>query len=33
MASIDELSPEDRGHVAALVESLRKKASGPQAGG
>jgi transcriptional regulator with XRE-family HTH domain len=33
MASIDELSPEDRGHVAALVESLRKKASGPRAGG
>jgi transcriptional regulator with XRE-family HTH domain len=28
IASIDELSPEDRRHVAALVESLRKKASG-----
>jgi transcriptional regulator with XRE-family HTH domain len=27
IASIDELSPEDRRHVAALVESLRKKAS------
>jgi transcriptional regulator with XRE-family HTH domain len=27
MASIDELTPEDRRHVAALVESLRKKAS------
>ena len=27
IASIDELSPEDRQHVAALVESLRKKAS------
>jgi transcriptional regulator with XRE-family HTH domain len=26
IASIDELSPEDRRHVAALVESLRKKA-------
>jgi transcriptional regulator with XRE-family HTH domain len=32
MASIDELSAEDRRHVAALVESLRKKASGQQAG-
>jgi transcriptional regulator with XRE-family HTH domain len=31
MASIDELSAEDRRHVAALVESLRKKASGQQA--
>jgi transcriptional regulator with XRE-family HTH domain len=31
IASIDELSPEDRRHVAALVESLRKKASGEQA--
>ena len=27
MASIDELTPEDRRHVAALVESLRKRAS------
>ena len=27
IASIDELSPEDRRHVAALVESLRKKVS------
>ncbi|MGH3210072.1 MAG: hypothetical protein ACRDNO_20180 [Trebonia sp.] len=27
IASIDELSSEDRRHVAALVESLRKKAS------
>ena len=27
IASIDELSTEDRRHVAALVESLRKKAS------
>ena len=25
IASIDELTPEDRRHVAALVESLRKK--------
>jgi hypothetical protein len=32
IASIDELSPEDRRHVAALVESLRKKASGERAG-
>jgi transcriptional regulator with XRE-family HTH domain len=31
IASIDELSSEDRRHVAALVESLRKKASGEQA--
>jgi transcriptional regulator with XRE-family HTH domain len=31
IASIDELSPEDRRHVAALVESLRKKASQDQA--
>jgi transcriptional regulator with XRE-family HTH domain len=30
IASIDELSSEDRRHVAALVESLRKKASGEQ---
>jgi transcriptional regulator with XRE-family HTH domain len=27
IASIDELSPEDRRHVAALVESLRRKPS------
>ena len=27
IASIDELSPEDRKHVLALVESLRKKSS------
>ena len=27
IASLDELTPEDRRHVAALVESLRKKAS------
>jgi transcriptional regulator with XRE-family HTH domain len=27
IASIDELSPEDRRHVAALVESLRKRTS------
>jgi transcriptional regulator with XRE-family HTH domain len=33
IASIDELSPEDRRHVAALVESLRKKASPDQADG
>jgi transcriptional regulator with XRE-family HTH domain len=33
IASIDELSPEDRRHVAALVESLRKKESGEQADG
>jgi transcriptional regulator with XRE-family HTH domain len=31
IASIDELSPDDRRHVAALVESLRKKESGEQA--
>ena len=30
IASIDELSPEDRRHVAALVESLRTKASQDQ---
>ena len=30
IASIDELSAEDRRHVAALVESLRKKASHDQ---
>jgi len=33
IASIDELTPEDRRHVAALVESLRKKASPEQADG
>jgi len=27
IASIDELSPQDRRHVAALVESLRRKAA------
>jgi len=27
IASIDELTPEDRRHVAALVESLRRRAS------
>ena len=32
IASIDELSPEDRQHVAALVESLRRKAGGQPAG-
>jgi hypothetical protein len=32
IASIDELTPEDRRHVAALVESLRKRAS-PEPGG
>jgi len=33
IASIDELSPEDRRHVAALVESLRRGASrGPAEG-
>jgi transcriptional regulator with XRE-family HTH domain len=32
IASIDELSPDDRRHVAALVESLRKKASQDQVG-
>ena len=30
IASIDELSPEDRRHVAALVESLRKKSGRDQ---
>jgi hypothetical protein len=30
IASIDELSPDDRRHVAALVESLRNRASSPQ---
>ena len=29
IASIDELTPEDRRHVAALVESLRKRTSPP----
>jgi transcriptional regulator with XRE-family HTH domain len=33
IASIDELSPEDRRHVAALVDSLRKKASPDPADG
>ena len=33
IASIDELSPEARRHVAALVESLRKKASEEPADG
>ena len=33
IASIDELSPADRRHVAALVESLRQKASDEQADG
>ena len=33
IASIDELSPDDRRHVAALVESLRRRASrGPGEG-
>ena len=31
IASIDELTPEDRRHVAALVESLRNRASQEQA--
>jgi transcriptional regulator with XRE-family HTH domain len=31
IASIDELTPQDRRHVAALVESLRKRASPPPA--
>jgi transcriptional regulator with XRE-family HTH domain len=31
IASIDELSPEDRRHVAALVESLRRKTSADSA--
>jgi transcriptional regulator with XRE-family HTH domain len=31
IASIDELSPEDRRHVTALVESLRRKASADSA--
>jgi len=33
IASIDELSPEDLRHVAALVESLRRKSSGTRADG
>ena len=33
IASIDELTPQDRRHVAALVESLRKKASQERADG
>jgi transcriptional regulator with XRE-family HTH domain len=33
IASIDELSPEDLRHVAALVKSLRQKASQDRAGG
>jgi hypothetical protein len=33
IASIDELSPDDRRHVAALVESLRRKATDEQADG
>ncbi len=33
IASIDELSPEDRQHVAALVESLRSRAARGQPGG
>jgi transcriptional regulator with XRE-family HTH domain len=33
IASIDELTPEDRRHVAALVESLRKRASQEPADG
>jgi len=32
IASIDELTPEDRRHVAALVESLRSKTVDPPAG-
>jgi transcriptional regulator with XRE-family HTH domain len=32
IASIDELTPEDRRHVAALVESLRNRASPPPGG-
>jgi transcriptional regulator with XRE-family HTH domain len=33
IASIDELTPEDRRHVAALVESLRNRASPPSLDG
>jgi len=32
IASIDELTPQDRRHVAALVESLRNRTSPPPAG-
>jgi hypothetical protein len=32
IASIDELSPEDRRHVAALVESLRNRSVPPADG-
>ena len=33
IASIDELTPEDRRHVLALVESLRRRASPDSADG
>ena len=33
IASIDELSPEDRRHVAALVESLRRRGAGGEPAG
>jgi hypothetical protein len=33
IASIDELTPDDRRHVAALVESLRNRASQDRADG
>jgi len=33
IASIDELTPEDRRHVAALVESLRQRAAQEPTGG
>jgi transcriptional regulator with XRE-family HTH domain len=33
IASIDELTPEDRRHVAALVESLRNRTPSESAGG
>ena len=33
IASIDELTPEDRRHVAALVESLRSRATPKPADG
>ena len=33
IASIDELTPEDRRHVAALVDSLRNRASQDRPGG
>jgi len=32
IASIDELTPEDRRHVAALVESLRNRTAAPREG-